>query len=98
MSRATERGGMVPLFGAVPGGPEMLIILLVLMLLFFGPVLVLVVLGVRYFGSGSDARELERRVDELEAKVEAERGAVGRTAGDPAEPGSEDGTDSRERR
>jgi hypothetical protein len=63
-----------PLFGAVPGGPELLIIIL-LILLFFGPVVLLVgFLGLRYVGNDSKKRELERRVEELEAKVERSAG------------------------
>lgn len=59
---------MTPLFGAVPGGPELLIILLVLLLL-FGPVVVIAVLAMRYFGSEKEVEKLEARIDALEKQV-----------------------------
>jgi len=66
-----------PLFPGVPGGPELLIILLVMILLLGVPV-ALVVLGVAGGislgrGDGDRIEELERRISELEAEQRQER-------------------------
>lgn len=61
----------------LPGGPEILIILLMLLMMMLPVALVvLIVLGVLHLtGSRGDDRveELERRVDELQRELEAER-------------------------
>ncbi|WP_318566858.1 preprotein translocase subunit TatA [Salinigranum marinum] len=59
---------MVPLFPGVPGGPELLVILL-LMIALFGLPVVLALLGWRYL-RGDDVEDLEARVSELEAALE----------------------------
>ncbi|MFQ3318798.1 MAG: sec-independent protein translocase protein TatA [Natronomonas sp.] len=66
---------MLPLQFAIPGGPELLVILLIAILLFGAPLL-LVVLLIAKQGSGTDSdrvAELEQRVEELEAELEEER-------------------------
>jgi sec-independent protein translocase protein TatA len=62
---------MVPLFPGVPGGPELLVILL-LMIALFGLPVVLALLGWRYLRGDDQVAELEARVGELEAAVEAD--------------------------
>ena len=63
----------VPAFGPVPGGPELLVIFLVVLLV-FGPVVAAVVFALRYArnrGERSDrVTELEDRVAELERERE----------------------------
>ena len=59
---------MVPLQMGIPGGPELLVVLLVSVLLFAVPV-GLVVLLVARSGDGGDG-SLEARVDRLERRVE----------------------------
>jgi sec-independent protein translocase protein TatA len=58
---------MVPLFPGVPGGPELLVVLLLLVALFGVPVVV-AVLGWRYL-KGDRVEDLEARVEELEAEL-----------------------------
>jgi sec-independent protein translocase protein TatA len=69
---------LVPLFPGLPGGPELLIILILFGLVIVAPLVLLavaVVGGVRLFGGSDDERveELERRVEELETELERER-------------------------
>ena len=85
----------------------MLIILLVL-LLFFGPVVAIVVFGLHRLGDDGEVRELERRIDELEAKVEGGGGSAGSVQGrdatggpstagrDPSAAGRDAGTAARD--
>ncbi|MFB6220221.1 MAG: preprotein translocase subunit TatA [Halolamina sp.] len=74
---------MVPLFGALPGGPEMLIIMLVMLVLFFGPVVAVVYLLMRRSGGAGvdddEIAEMQARIDELEARIAAEGGDTGET-------------------
>jgi sec-independent protein translocase protein TatA len=58
----------VPLFPGVPGGPELLVVLLLLVALFGVPVVV-AVLGWRYVSGGDRVEELEARVEELESEI-----------------------------
>lgn len=80
-----------PLFPGVPGGPELLIVLFV-MLLLFGVSTLLVggaaVLGLRYV-RGGDTRE--ERIDELEREVRELRARLGegRTVSDDPAGGDE---------
>jgi sec-independent protein translocase protein TatA len=60
-----------PLQFGIPAGPELLVILLVMLLIFGLPALLVLVFGVGYFrskssGSGDRVAELEARVEELE--------------------------------
>lgn len=67
---------MIQLQFGLPGGPELLVLLLLLLFLFGVPLVLLAggILGYRKL-SGSDDRvaELERHVEELERELEAER-------------------------
>lgn len=67
---------MVPLFGPVPGGPELLIITLVALVLFFGPVVAVVYLLVRESDADGvdddELAEMQGRIDELEAEIAAD--------------------------
>lgn len=89
---------MLPLFGTVPGGPEMVLVMFFVVLLFFGPVVALVVLAMRTSRDDEEVRELQRRIDELEARVddgggrESNLDATGRT--DDGRPGDSDGHDA----
>jgi len=71
-----------PLFPGIPGGPELLIILLVFLIVVVGPGILLVLLGIRLLGGDEDERieELEARIDELEAERETGRSNGGATA------------------
>ena len=61
---------MVPLFPGVPGGPELLVILLLLVALFGVPI-VIAVLGWQYLTGDDDQIEaLEARVRDLESAVD----------------------------
>ena len=69
----------VPAFGGVPGGPELLILLIIFVLLFGVPVAViagvLLILKLRSDGDGSEADrivELEAEVERLREKVDEE--------------------------
>jgi sec-independent protein translocase protein TatA len=59
----------LPLFPGVPGGPELLVVLLLLVAL-FGVPLVVAFLGWQYLRGDSQVEELEARVRDLEAEVE----------------------------
>lgn len=86
----------VPLFPGVPGGPELLIIFMVILLV-FGPVVLGVVVLFAYLRrKRGDEDEKTERIAELEARIdELERGPAG--SGEPsrsdADPSS--GTDRR---
>ena len=60
---------MVPLQMGIPGGPELLVVLLVSVLLFAVPVGLVVLLVARSDDGGGDG-SLEARVERLEARVE----------------------------
>jgi sec-independent protein translocase protein TatA len=59
----------VPLFPGLPGGPELLIVLL-LQLLFYGALVALVVVGVGKVLGWGETDDTEERIEELERKVE----------------------------
>ncbi|WP_178915824.1 hypothetical protein [Natronomonas gomsonensis] len=63
---------MLPLQFGIPGGPELLIIFLILFL-FAVPVLLVVLFLVSRSGSSDRVEELEARVEELESELEEER-------------------------
>jgi len=66
----------VPAFGGVPAGPELVIILIILVLLFGVPI-VLITAGVVFFKLRSDDEEADAdRIAELEAEVERLREKV----------------------
>ena len=65
----------VPAFGGVPGGPELVILLLVLVLLFGVPVVVIAG-AVLFFRLRSDEEPDADRIAELEAEVERLREMV----------------------
>ncbi len=73
---------MVPLFPGVPGGPELLVVLLLMVALFGVPVVVAFV-GWRYL-KGDRVADLEARVDELESELDAEDGEDGDATGESA--------------
>jgi sec-independent protein translocase protein TatA len=60
---------LLPLFPGVPGGPELLVVLLLLVAL-FGVPLVVAFLGWQYLRGDSQVEELEARVRELESELE----------------------------
>jgi sec-independent protein translocase protein TatA len=67
---------MVPLFPGLPGGPELLIVLIIFMILVVGPGILLVLFGAYVLrGRGGDdedrVEELEARIEELEREREA---------------------------
>ncbi|MCY4729464.1 hypothetical protein KY092_02690 [Natronomonas gomsonensis] len=63
---------MLPLQFGIPGGPELLIIFLILFL-FAVPVLLVVLFLVSRSGGSDRVEELEARVEELENELEEER-------------------------
>jgi sec-independent protein translocase protein TatA len=70
---------MVPLQMGIPGGPELLVILLIMVLLFGIPLVLLGVGGFVYLRSNADddtkerIAELEGEIDQLKAELDAER-------------------------
>lgn len=66
---------VVPLFPGLPGGPELLIVLLIFMILVVGPGILLVVFGAYVLrgrdGDDDRVEELEARIEELEREREA---------------------------
>ncbi|WP_280585976.1 preprotein translocase subunit TatA [Halorubrum sp. Boch-26] len=77
----------VPAFGGVPAGPELVIILIILVLLFGVPI-VLIAAGVVFLKLRSDGEEADAdRIADLEAEVERLREEV------DDEPDSRDGDD-----
>jgi sec-independent protein translocase protein TatA len=69
---------MVPLQMGVPGGPELLVVLLITLLLFGLPILLLGVGGFLYLRSNADDEtkeriaELESEIDELKSDLDTE--------------------------
>ena len=94
---------MVPLFGAVPGGPEMLIILLVMVFLFGIPLVLLLgggALGAKLFadsGGSADEERVDRLAEEL-AETKAELRELRERQGDGSAGANEvpDSTDQTE--
>jgi sec-independent protein translocase protein TatA len=82
---------MVPLFPGVPGGPELLVILLLMVALFGLPVVIVAVFGWRYLHRDDQVEELRARVDELESELdEVDEEDEGRSVVDPADEGESD--------
>jgi sec-independent protein translocase protein TatA len=73
----------VPLFGGIPGGPELIIIFLVILLV-FGPVVLGVVVLFAYLRRKGGGDEKSERIADLEARI------------DELEGGSGDATDARQ--
>ena len=65
----------VPLFPGVPGGPELLVVLLLLVAL-FGVPLVVAFLGWQYLRGDGRVDELEARVRELESELDDDADAA----------------------
>ncbi|MEF8869649.1 MAG: twin-arginine translocase TatA/TatE family subunit [Haloarculaceae archaeon] len=81
MVPASLSGRLVPAFPGLPGGPELLIVFLIMVLVFGLPLVLLagaVFLGWNVLGSGRGrVEELEDRVAEVERELERERGSTG---------------------
>lgn len=56
-------------FVGMPGGVELLVILLIFVLLFGIPITILLVLGFKFTQRASDEPETTERIEELEAEV-----------------------------
>ena len=86
---------MVPLQMGVPGGPELLVILLITLLLFGLPILLLGVGGFLYLRSNADDEtkeriaELEAEMDELKRDLDTEGGDDPVATGAPDGPGDD---------
>jgi len=72
---------MVPLQMGIPGGPELLVILLILLLLFGIPLALLGVGGFLYLRSNA-SDETQERITELEAEIDHLRGELDANTGD----------------
>ncbi|MFB6125789.1 MAG: twin-arginine translocase TatA/TatE family subunit [Halolamina sp.] len=88
---------MIPAFGPLPGGPELVVILLVVFVL-FGPV-VLAVAALLSYGDDDEVAELRERVSELEAQMGADGGddesaGDGGHGDDAGDGGSDEATDA----
>jgi hypothetical protein len=83
----------VPLFPGVPGGPELVVIFLVILLV-FGPVVLGVVVLLAYLRRKGGGDDRSRRIAELEARIdELEGGGSERGADRPADADRHGGTD-----
>jgi sec-independent protein translocase protein TatA len=89
---------MVPLQMGIPGGPELLVILLIMLLLFGIPLALLAVGGFVYLRSnaGDDTQEriaeLESEIDHLKSELDAEGGGEQATSDGGADSESNDST------
>ena len=81
---------MVPLQMGVPGGPELLVVLLITLLLFGLPILLLGVGGFLYLRSNADD-ETKERIAELEAEMDELRRDLDTEGDDPVATGAPDG-------
>ncbi|PSQ08495.1 preprotein translocase subunit TatA [Halobacteriales archaeon QS_5_68_33] len=81
---------MVPLQMGVPGGPELLVILLVMLLLFGLPILLLGVGGFLYLRSNADD-ETKERIAELEAEMDELKRDLDTEGDDPVATGAPEG-------
>ena len=81
---------MVPLQMGVPGGPELLVILLIMLLLFGLPILLLGVGGFLYLRSNADDKTKER-IAELEAEMDELKRDLDTEGGDPVATGAREG-------
>ena len=90
---------MVLQFG-IPGGPELLVILLIAIFLFGLPILLIAVVGYLYLRSDGDDyderfRELEAEIARLEAKVGANSDSDATTGTEDASPADDVSTADR---
>lgn len=91
----------LPLQFGIPGGPELLVLLLVAVLM-FGVPLLLVVVGLAVYhnrsGAGDRVAELEDRIDDLERELDAERSGTTADAGAGPDgaPGDPEDAESRD--
>jgi len=92
---------MVPLQMGIPGGPELLVILLIMVVLFGVPLVLLGVGGFVYLRSNADddtqerIAELEGEIDQLKSELDAERDdEQAASDGGTEESGSGDSTGS----
>jgi sec-independent protein translocase protein TatA len=89
---------MVPLQMGIPGGLELIIVLLIALVLFGLPILLLGVGGFLYLRSRTDdetaerVAELEAEIDDLERELDAERADEERAASDGTADGTGDNT------
>ena len=81
---------MVPLQMGVPGGPELLVILLILLLLFGLPILLLGVGGFLYLRSNADD-ETKERIAELESEIDDLKSDLDTEGEEPAAADAPDG-------
>ena len=81
---------MVPLQMGVPGGPELLVILLIMLLLFGLPILLLGVGGFLYLRSNADD-ETKERIAELEAEMDELKRDLDTEGDDPVATGAPEG-------
>ena len=81
---------MVPLQMGVPGGPELLVVLLITLLLFGLPILLLGVGGFLYLRSNADD-ETKERIAELEAEMDELKRDLDTEGDDPVATGAPDG-------
>jgi sec-independent protein translocase protein TatA len=87
---------LLPLFPGVPGGPELLVVLLLLVAL-FGVPLVVAFLGWQYLRGDSQVEELEARVRELESELDTGAEETRERTADDASA-TDDGNDHAESR
>ena len=71
---------MLPLQLGIPGGPELLVILFIGVLLFGLPVVLVLLLLKKGTGGDNSVEELEQRVEELETELEEDRSYSTRSA------------------
>lgn len=69
----------VPAVIGIPGGVELIVILLLFVLLFGVPLTLLAVLGYRVLGTSGDSAVSEERVEELESEIETLRERIEET-------------------
>ena len=81
---------MVPLQMGVPGGPELLVVLLITLLLFGLPILLLGVGGFLYLRSNADD-EAKERIAELEAEMDELKRNLDTEGDDPVATGAPEG-------
>lgn len=92
---------VLPLQFGIPGGPELLVLLLIAVLMFGVPFLLVAVAVVAYRnrrGSGDRVAELEDRIEDLERELETERAgtAPGTGAGPDGGPGGPEEAETRD--